>query len=99
MKGRSSPASSVVDESRAFGAESANADGAYDDSNWDLEESVGLDDVKRVGAKRRSRDFQDSSRTKMRKIPGIVTNAFELTTESVNQTPPAHFRLSAEFFS
>lgn len=73
------------------------ADGSkdhYDDC--DLQGAVGLDNVKRVSAEGSSCDFQDSRRAKKGKIPKIVTEVFELTTELVNQKSPANVVLSAE---
>lgn len=54
-----------------------------------LEGAVGLEDVKRVGAKSSFQDFQYSCHAKKRKVSGIVAEALELATELVNKEAPA----------
>lgn len=53
--------------------------------NRDLEGAVNLVDVKRVGAKRRLHEFQESRHAKKQNVPGTGAETFEPATESVNQ--------------
>lgn len=80
LKRRSSSRASVVDGNQAPLAASAVADDADIDHDWDLEDSVALHQVKRVGTKNHLCDFQDSCRVKNCMVPVTVAEVFELTT-------------------
>lgn len=64
-----------------------------------MEGAVGLDEVERVGAKRRSCDFQDSCNAKKRKLPETVTETSKFATELVNREAPSDAYPSAELVS
>lgn len=64
-----SPTVSAVDENHSPPAASAVADDVDNDDNGELKGAVGLNDVKRVGARRHLRHFKDSCRVKKRKVP------------------------------
>lgn len=81
LKRRSSPVVSIVDEGLAHPTASAVADAANSDEDWDMEGAVGLDEVKRVAAKRHSRGLQDSCRAKKHMVPGTVAEAFEFAID------------------
>lgn len=98
-KGRSSPAVSVTDERQAPSAASVVADNADDDNDWELEGVVSLVELKRVGVRPHLCSFQDSCRTKQRKVPGTVAETFELATKLVNQEALGEADPSAELVS
>lgn len=66
-------------------AESRVDDMPDDDDDWNFESAVGLEEVERAGVKRIFRDFQESCRFKLRKVPGTVAEAVELAKELVKQ--------------
>lgn len=85
MKKRLSSTAPVVDEVQARPSAAAVADDVEDDIDCDLEGTVGMDDVERVGAKCHLRDSHDSCRAQMRKVPGTVADTFGFATKLFSQ--------------
>lgn len=56
-----------------------------ENDDWDTEGAAGLDDMKRICAKYRLRDFRDSSHTENWNVSGNVTKAFELAADLVKR--------------
>lgn len=99
LKRSSSFATSVMDKGQVPPAALAVADGSDNHDEWVLESAVRLEDVVRIGAKRRLRDFRDNHCAKKRKISGRVTEAFDFTTELADQEAHVDIVLSAELVS
>lgn len=74
-----------MDEDQAPQAASAVEGDADDGDDWDQEGGMGLDNVERVCANRHLREFQDSCRVKKRKGTKTVVEAFESTSDLVNE--------------
>lgn len=79
-----------MDESQASPAVATALDDTdYGADDWNVEVPIGLDEVERVDAKHRSRDFQDRCRAKKRKVAGTVTKTFEQATELIDREATA----------
>lgn len=96
----SSPAAYFVGEGQASLAAAAVANKS-DDDDEDCDEkcAVDLNDVQRVGAKRRLHDVEDGWHAKKRKVTGSVAGGFDLTIALVNQEAPAIAGKSTELDS
>lgn len=82
---RSRPAATFIGDGPVPAAAGAATGDFHDDNDdWNLKETLGLDDSKRVSAKGLLPSFWDIFRAKRCKVPGTVVETVERATELVN---------------
>lgn len=97
LKRRFSTTASVVVEGQASPATAAGMHDVNEDK--DLKGDIGLEEVEHIGAKHRLRSVYDSCRAKKPEVPGIDTEALELSTALINQEASADADQSTELVS